>query len=238
MSKASFLPCKMCNTTDERRMSQGRLGFCSRCYRVDKMSRTKCQADNCEKPAVGRYCNRHLRNLRLYSCFEPVRFSRLNYCKEVGCYQNAHSYGRCQKHHQRTKDNRPLREVTINCEMCQESVTVGMSGVVPRFCRDCRTYADHIKRNYDLDVEGYLSLGQLQEWSCAICGAHQGGPLTKDRRLLVVDHDHDSGQVRGLLCSSCNVGLGLFQEDLVVLVTATVYLQRNGKSLTPYAPAE
>jgi hypothetical protein len=56
----------------------------------------------------------------------------------------------------------------------------------------------HLKKQYDITPEQYWELFDQQKRVCAICG---GKPRTKN---LHVDHDHKTGKVRGLLCSSCN----------------------------------
>jgi len=64
-----------------------------------------------------------------------------------------------------------------------------------------------------------------QNGVCAICS---GGETVKTRgtlRRLAVDHDHETGKVRGLLCNRCNNGLGNFRDDPDLLREAIAYLQ-------------
>ena|SRR6187551_851002 len=70
-------------------------------------------------------------------------------------------------------------------------------------------------RLYGLTHEQYLDLCKLQNDCCAICGRY---------KKLVVDHDHTTGEVRGLLCKACNIGLGYFRENLFSLRGAIDYL--------------
>jgi hypothetical protein len=65
--------------------------------------------------------------------------------------------------------------------------------------------------------EQYADLLTEQSGRCAICRVAPLGPL-------VVDHNHDTGEVRGLLCDSCNMGLGRFREDAETLRVAAEYL--------------
>ena len=64
--------------------------------------------------------------------------------------------------------------------------------------------------------------------SCEICGEHETavGNNGKPKRLAR-DHCHKTGQVRGRLCQRCNVGLGLFGDDVDVLKKAAEYLQQD-----------
>jgi hypothetical protein len=61
-----------------------------------------------------------------------------------------------------------------------------------------------------------------QDGRCAICGKTVEGHLH-------IDHDHETNQPRGLLCSNCNVGIGLLQDSSKVAEAAAAYLKRFGK---------
>jgi len=71
-------------------------------------------------------------------------------------------------------------------------------------------------RKYGITRTDYESMLDSQGGGCAICGSRPD--------LLCVDHDHLTGKVRGLLCSTCNKGLGHFCDDPGLLGRATNYL--------------
>lgn len=66
----------------------------------------------------------------------------------------------------------------------------------------------------------YDLLLERQGGACAICGE-------KPSIRLVVDHDHETGAVRGLLCNPCNLALGLFKDDSSRLGSAVTYVQKT-----------
>lgn len=73
---------------------------------------------------------------------------------------------------------------------------------------------------YGLTEETYQALLVAQEHKCAICEVE----LVDNDRGCHVDHRHDTGRVRGLLCGKCNVGIGMFDEDEDLLFSAMNYL--------------
>lgn len=75
-----------------------------------------------------------------------------------------------------------------------------------------------LQKKYGLSLEQYESMVAEQEGCCAICG--------EVPQKLVVDHDHLTGNVRGLLCHACNVTLGLMKEDPARLLAAIGYLRK------------
>lgn len=85
----------------------------------------------------------------------------------------------------------------------------------------------HFKNKYGLSLDEYRAKAEEQRGRCAICG---GIPETKGgrsrRRPLDVDHCHETGTVRGLLCNGCNRGLGAFKDDPDRLTRAIEYLAK------------
>jgi hypothetical protein len=87
-----------------------------------------------------------------------------------------------------------------------------------------RTRREKLRKKYGLSVDGFNALLAAQNGCCAICGATKSpGPWP----TLVVDHDHQTGAIRGLLCNPCNVALGFFRDRQDVIASALVYLQRS-----------
>jgi hypothetical protein len=80
--------------------------------------------------------------------------------------------------------------------------------------------ADAIERTYGISMADYNAMFAEQEGRCVICGRHQSA----FRRSLCVDHDHVTGEVRGLLCTNCNALLGHCRDDVEVLLAAIQYI--------------
>jgi hypothetical protein len=76
-------------------------------------------------------------------------------------------------------------------------------------------------RQYGLSKDDYAALLKGQGGTCAICGA--AGPGRKSETWCI-DHDHETGEVRGLLCHACNAGLGHFLDSGEMLRRAADYL--------------
>lgn len=85
-----------------------------------------------------------------------------------------------------------------------------------------RVRAGHLRRHYGLTTEEYDALHLTQGGKCAICGSADAGNSRRPR--LVVDHDHTTGVVRGLLCHPCNTALGLAGDNISTLYAMIQYL--------------
>lgn len=79
----------------------------------------------------------------------------------------------------------------------------------------------HLRYLYGLTTEEFETLLHKQNGRCAICGTDKPG----GKGQMAVDHDHATGKVRGLLCSSCNMALGIFGDSETLLVKALAYLR-------------
>lgn len=78
---------------------------------------------------------------------------------------------------------------------------------------------NELKRKYGISLVEHQEMCAEADWRCEICGKHTEN--------LHVDHDHLTGKVRGLLCASCNHGLGFFWDDQAILSLAIEYLDKN-----------
>lgn len=77
----------------------------------------------------------------------------------------------------------------------------------------------HAQRVYGLGGVELDTMLEEQSGKCPICG--------KLLRPYFIDHDHKTGKVRGLLCPSCNTGLGFFADSIERLLAAVVYLRKQ-----------
>lgn len=77
-----------------------------------------------------------------------------------------------------------------------------------------------LREKYDLSPEDYTAMFESQEGRCALCRNEQSA-----KRALAVDHCHATGKIRTLLCDRCNIGIGMFKEDVTLLRAAIEYLE-------------
>lgn len=104
-------------------------------------------------------------------------------------------------------------------------------------CKECsRRYQKHrydsgdtiaavYLRQYGITLDQYDLMVENQNGCCKICGTDDPGST---RKRFSVDHNHETGEVRGLLCGSCNAALGLFKDSPTILQSAFNYLTTNG----------
>jgi len=147
----------------------------------------------------------------------------------------------------RRRKNKGLDTNLKYCPHCDQILTIDefyqtkIAGVmcVLGWCKECRRKIartqrtkeqrknEWLKRKYGLTLEIFNLMLIEQDGRCAICGTTNPGGKSGDD--FSVDHSHTTGQVRGLLCQTCNQTLGLMQESSKNLRLAAEYLNYWGK---------
>lgn len=88
-----------------------------------------------------------------------------------------------------------------------------------------KLYADrYYLKGYGITLDRYNEMLASQNGLCDICGK------PPDRRRLVVDHDHHTGVIRGLLCHGCNLALGKFGDDIAGIEKVLSYLRKQSSA--------
>lgn len=135
--------------------------------------------------------------------------------------------------------------VKINCPICQQEMSPANLGKHKPACeelqkykrlfirkdistRDVKSFRINIKKNYGLTLEGYAEMFDKQNGACSICKKTPSPDHDNGRRLFV-DHCHDTGKVRGLLCGNCNFSLGGFYDSIENLQQAIIYLESQSR---------
>ncbi len=80
---------------------------------------------------------------------------------------------------------------------------------------------------FGISLGEYQAIHDAQDGKCAICGDEESVTRNGKARWLSVDHDHNDGHIRQLLCGRCNAGLGNFLDDPARLRAAADYLERH-----------
>ena len=105
-----------------------------------------------------------------------------------------------------------------------------------QYMREWQRKSRAANRNYYLDIDIRKKYGVTLQWYeetfsrqngvCAICKQPESSVIKGKVIAMPIDHDHNTGKVRGLLCTKCNRGIGLFRDDINLLKSAIEYLQK------------
>jgi hypothetical protein len=104
-------------------------------------------------------------------------------------------------------------------------------------CKECNQQAGRrymtplrnlIKRlaRFGLTIASYLAMSKAQNDCCAACGRPEWHKQHGTLQKLAIDHDHETGNIRALLCRRCNTTLGQVEEDPQVLAALIGYLNK------------
>lgn len=110
-----------------------------------------------------------------------------------------------------------------SCKVCQTTkireYEAAHPGAKARWSRTSR-----LKREYGITDAQYAEMVEAQSGGCAVCGDDQGDGQSEK---LHVDHDHATGEVRGLLCGRCNKALGLLKDNVKIINALATYLEAS-----------
>ena len=141
----------------------------------------------------------------------------------------------CKERKNRKIEEPPPVKICSNCKI-EKSINLFSKNKLNKygFSNKCKLCArnDKLKAAYGITISDYDEMLNAQNSTCKICKKPQkentvgnGGAGPK---VLAVDHDHKTGQVRGLLCCDCNRAIGLFRDNPESLEKAAEYLRACG----------
>lgn len=197
--------------------------YCRSCQSEYASWRKKNPAQKEKLPEGFRRCYRCLEVKLLEEFSSDIRVSNPSrkryYCKPCSSAMNRE--WRIKNHERRKEYTTSYRE--NNKDVMAERSREWRSRNKEKISAQRRGYM--MKRLYGLEIKGYDGKLKDQGFSCAICHRQENGG-----KPFFVDHDHETGLVRGLLCSSCNFGLGGFRDSPELLVEAAAYINRHKKA--------
>lgn len=114
---------------------------------------------------------------------------------------------------------------TVYCSECKQCNSVRSK----KLYTSERGFKIKLKRKYNISWEQYLEMYFKQNKKCFICQKvlQLAGQNASKSQTACIDHDHNTNQVRGILCVSCNTGLGNFRDNPDLLSTAIRYLKQS-----------
>jgi hypothetical protein len=113
-----------------------------------------------------------------------------------------------------------------SCKPCQSAKARQWSKDNPER-RNRNRWLYELKSRYGMTEQSWENLLRKQGGGCAICGAKEDGSryVSGVDRRMSVDHCHETGRVRGILCNRCNRAIGLLKDNVQLLERAIGYLK-------------
>lgn len=156
-------------------------------------------------------CRRKSRDTDAYRARETAR-AKLAYAKDPEKHR-----GNTRRYREKNRDNPIYLEA-------RRATTRKWHRANPRKVKD-----GQLRAKYGITIDQYEAMFAAQGGACAICGETSLGLDAHGKRMthFPVDHDSETGIVRGLLCGRCNVGIGQFRHRSHLLRSAIRYLSRT-----------
>ena len=130
--------------------------------------------------------------------------------------------------HGKPRKNAAKTYIGVACRACGGTIRF----IVSNKCVPCKRasarkfqnvhfnrYGSHLYKRLGITMTDYFAMAEAQEWKCKICNI-----IPKTRMHL--DHCHKTMKVRGLLCGTCNKGLGQFRDNPEILEAAARYIRQ------------
>jgi len=130
-------------------------------------------------------------------------------CKECS-NRNSLEYRKSEEHKKIKRESNAKYKKTEKGKKSEQRYRMSLAGKLSSQRRRLKYY-------YNLSVEDYNKLLEKNNFICQIC---------KSDKELCIDHDHKTGNIRGILCRSCNKGLGHFFDNIDILKGAIFYLEK------------
>lgn len=185
-----------------------------------RLATTRCSAHGCDKPrrSIGAdWCEMHYGRMRFTGSLERRRRGPNGVCHRCGETAAPRSLFCSKMCARRDRLKVPPHIGRLNCVVCMEPMDEG-SRLDALYCS--ATCSDQYHRAKRYGVDAHELRAALERYSgCEICGRVNSEP--------VIDHDHGSGHVRGLICTQCNTGIGMLQDNPDVLRSAAKYLSER-----------
>jgi len=226
------MSCKKCGR-DRRLIARD---LCERCYRLFIEKKKAAICEGCEefKPIKAKgLCNKCYARFQRHGDTSWERKKKGDtlcvYCKE----KPMHAKGFCKACYGRflaTGSPEYRRRINIcRAEECNEPSTY--NGYCDKHNNQAwnkqKATNSHLVRTFNITTEDYKEMLRQQNNVCAICGEPETRKYNGIVIKLAVDHCHATGKVRGLLCSTCNIALGRFQDSTDLLTKAVNYLKQH-----------
>lgn len=119
-------------------------------------------------------------------------------------------------------DNKSYR-----CKLCDDKARKKWSSTNPQKAYESMR-GRNLKARFGISLDDYKKMLEKQEGKCAICGVTENNTIGERKDWsFAVDHDHETGKIRGLLCNNCNRGLGLLKDNIELLRKAASYVEEH-----------
>lgn len=127
------------------------------------------------------------------------------------------------------KDRKRPDGLADRCKACNLQLTLEFREKHPGYQRLAQFYY-RVKKEFGLTPDQYRAMYEAQQGLCAICGSPEAARSEKGgNKVLCVDHDHELGHVRELLCGKCNSAVAFVRDNSELALKVAEYLKRHGR---------